>query len=87
MNFDTMIQLMCASSPVVIGITLVFFRNTWWRWQVSQSEQRGWKLSERNTFWDVMMVAVGILFLIIGIFLMLTVLVPQPTVVWVGALF
>jgi len=87
MTFDAMIQLLCATSPVVIGITLVFFRNAWWRWQVSQSEQRGWKISERNIYWDVMMVAVGILFLIIGTFLMMAVLVPQPRMVWVGALF
>jgi len=79
MKFDAMIQLLCASSPVLIGFTLVFFRNGWWRWQVSQSEQRGWKISERNVYWDVMMIAVGILFLIIGAFLVLTVLFPQPT--------
>lgn len=86
MNFEAMIQLLCASSPVIIGITLVFFRNAVWRWQVSQSEQRGWKISERNQFWDIMMIAVGILFLIVGVCLVLIVLVPQPTV-FIGALF
>ena len=79
MGYEMIVQLSCATLPVFIGITLVFFRNAWWRWQVSQSEQRGWEISERNTYWDVMMVAVGIMFLIIGTFLVLKVLVPEPT--------
>lgn len=87
MWYETVVQLLCAISPVVIGITLVFFRNAWWRWQVSQSEQRGWEISERNVFWDVMMVAVGILFLLIGGFLVLTVLFPAPQVDYSGGLF
>jgi hypothetical protein len=87
MNFEAMIQLMCASSPLIIGITLVFFRNAWWRWQVSQSEQRGWEISERSTYWDIMMIAVGVLFLIIGALLMLIVLFPQPRGIIIGGLF
>ncbi len=86
MTFEALIQLMCASSPVIIGITLVFFRNAVWRWQVSQSEQRGWEISERNQFWDIMMIAVGILFLIVGVCLVLIVLVPQGGV-WIYDMF
>ena len=81
MWYETLVQLICAMSPVIIGFTLVFFRNAWWKWQVNQSTQRGWKISERNIFWDVMMIAVGILFLIIGVCLVLIVLVPQPRMI------
>lgn len=78
MWYETLVQLMCAVSPVVIGVSMVFFRNAWWRWQHSQSLQRGWKTSERNVFWDIMMIVVGILFLIIGVFLVFNVLFPEP---------
>lgn len=87
MWYETLSQLICAVSPVAIGITLVFFRNAWWRWQVSQSEQRGWKTSERNMFWDIMMIAVGILFLLIGAFLVLKVLMPEPSGAYLLILF
>ncbi len=87
MWYETLGQLICATSPVFIGITLVFFRNAWWRWQVNQSEQRGWESSERNVFWDIMMIAVGIMFLIIGAFLILRVLYPQPTGPFIYPLF
>ena len=81
MWYETVVQLLCAASPFVIGFTMVFFRNAWWKYQYSQSIQRGWKTSERNIFWDIMMIAVGILFLIIGALLVLNVLIPQPTAV------
>ncbi|GEM_PF-3360781 len=87
MRFETLGQLICAVSPMAIGVTLVFFRNAWWRWQVSQSEQRGWKTSKRNVFWDIMMIAVGIMFLLIGAFLLLKVLVSEPTGVYIFPLF
>lgn len=87
MWYETLGQLICAASPAFIGVTLISFRNAWWRWQVSQSEQRGWKHSDRNVFWDIMMIAVGIMFLIIGAFLILKVLYPQPDVIFFGGFF
>jgi len=87
MWYETFGQLICAVLPVGIGVTLVFFRNAWWKWQVSQSEQRGWKTSERNIFWDIMMIAVGIIFLLIGAFLLLKVLFSEPSGVYLAILF
>lgn len=74
MWYETLVQLLCAASPFLIGVSMVFFRNAWWRWQLNQAEQRGWQTSERNIFWDIMMIAVGILFLIVGAVLVLNVL-------------
>lgn len=50
---------------------MVVFRGRWWQWQFRLAPQLGWKVTERNQFWDVIMIALGSLFMLIGILLLL----------------
>jgi hypothetical protein len=62
------INIVCVALPFAIGISLIFFRDFWWRIQADLYRARG-LLSKRTPSWDITQIILGLLCILLAIIL------------------